>query len=40
MACGATALVAPASWTTALMIASFGGLHIGFGAWIGWRHGG
>ncbi len=40
MACGATALVAPDSWATPLMIASFGGLHIGFGAWIARRHGG
>jgi hypothetical protein len=40
MMCGAIALVAPESWTTALMIASFGGLHIGFGAWIARRHGG
>ncbi len=38
--CGATALVAPESWTTPLMITSFGGLHIGFGAWIARRHGG
>jgi hypothetical protein len=40
MACGATALVAPESWTTPLMMTSFGGLHIGFGAWIARRHGG
>src|SRR5215467_11275707 len=40
MLCGATALVAPESWTTPLMIASFGGLHIVFGAWIARRHGG
>lgn len=40
MVCGATALVAPESWTTPLMITSFGGLHIAFGAWIARRHGG
>jgi len=40
MACGAAALVAPESWTTPLMMVSFGGLHIGFGAWIARRHGG
>jgi hypothetical protein len=40
MALGAVALVAPEAWSTPLMIASFGGLHIAFGAWIAWRHGG
>lgn len=40
MACGSVALVAPASWTTPLMIASFGVLHIAFGVWIARRHGG
>lgn len=40
MACGALALILPESWATALMIVSFGGLHISFGAWIAWRHGG
>lgn len=40
MTLGATALVAPPTWTTALMIAGFGGLHIGFGLWIARRHGG
>jgi hypothetical protein len=40
MALGAVALVAPAQWTTALMIAAFGGLHIVFGVWIARRHGG
>jgi len=40
MACGAVAFVAPESWTTPLMITSFGGLHIVFGAWIARRHGG
>jgi hypothetical protein len=40
MLLGAVAFVAPASWVTALMIAAFGGLHIGFGIWIARRHGG
>lgn len=40
MLLGATALVAPVSWATALMIAGFGGLHIAFGIWIARRHGG
>ena len=40
MILGATALVAPATWTTALLIAGFGGLHIVFGLWIARRHGG
>lgn len=37
---GGLALFAPASWDTALMIASFGGLHIVFGFFIARRHGG
>lgn len=40
MALGAVALLAPATWATALMIAGFGGLHIAFGLWIARRHGG
>ena len=40
MSLGAVALVAPEAWSTPLMIASFGGVHIAFGAWIAWRHGG
>ncbi|HEX3554583.1 MAG TPA: hypothetical protein VIA62_15280 [Thermoanaerobaculia bacterium] len=40
MALGAVALVAPASWGNALMAAGFGGLHLVFGAFIAWRHGG
>lgn len=40
MALGTTALVAPASWATALLVAGFGGLHAGFGLWIARRHGG
>ena len=37
---GSVALVAPASWATALLIAGFGGLHILFGFLIARRHGG
>jgi hypothetical protein len=37
---GAVALLAPVAWTTGLMIAGFGGLHIVFGLWIARRHGG
>ncbi|HEX3867809.1 MAG TPA: hypothetical protein VHV78_13700 [Gemmatimonadaceae bacterium] len=40
MLAGAATLVAPIAWTTALMIVAFGGLHVVFGAWIAWRHGG
>ena len=40
MGLGTIALVAPASWTTALMIAGFGGLHIVFGLLIARRYGG
>ncbi len=40
MALGTVALVAPASWITALLITGFGGLHIVFGLWIARRHGG
>ena len=40
MLAGTIALVAPASWSTAVMIAAFGGLHIVFGVWIARRHGG
>jgi hypothetical protein len=40
MALGVVALVAPVTWTTALLIASFGGLHVLFGLLIAWRHGG
>lgn len=40
MALGTVALVAPAAWATGLMIAGFGGLHVVFGLWIAWRHGG
>jgi len=40
MVLGAVSLVAPENWTTPLMIASFGGLHIAFGVWIARRHGG
>lgn len=40
MFAGVIALFAPAAWATALMIASFGGLHILFGILIARRHGG
>jgi len=40
MLVGAVTLFAPVSWTTAFMIVSFGALHVIFGAWIAWRHGG
>jgi hypothetical protein len=40
MTAGAIALVAPATWSTPLLIAGFGGLHIVFGLWIARRHGG
>lgn len=40
MVLGAVALVTPAAWTTGLLIAGFGGLHIMFGLWIARRHGG
>ncbi len=37
-ALGATALLAAPSLTPWLMLAGFGGLHIGFGLYIAWRH--
>jgi hypothetical protein len=40
MVTGAGALLAPATWSTAIMIAGFGGLHMIFGLWIARRHGG
>lgn len=40
MIMGGVALIGPAAWTTALLIAGFGGLHILFGLWIARRHGG
>jgi len=40
MGLGACALIAPASWGDLFLAAGFGGLHIVFGAYIAWRHGG
>ena len=40
MCFGVVALAAPVTWTTGLLIASFGGLHILFGVLIARRHGG
>ncbi|HKV75797.1 MAG TPA: hypothetical protein VJN95_14860, partial [Gemmatimonadales bacterium] len=40
MALGVAALFAPPAWGDALMALGFGGLHIGFGLAIAWRHGG
>jgi hypothetical protein len=40
MALGTLALVAPPAWSTWLMVAGFGILHIGFGVFIARRHGG
>jgi hypothetical protein len=40
MLLGAGALLAPAPWAPWLMIAGFGGLHLVFGAIIGWWYGG
>ena len=40
MALGVAATIAPASWGIPLLAAGFGGLHLGFGTWIGLRHGG
>ncbi len=40
MAFGAATLFAPGTWSTVMMIAGFGGLHIVFGLWIARRHGG
>jgi hypothetical protein len=40
MLVGTVTLFAPATWATGLMILAFGALHIVFGLWIAWRHGG
>jgi hypothetical protein len=40
MGLGVCALLAPASWGNGFLAAGFGGLHVLFGAFIAWRHGG
>jgi hypothetical protein len=40
MALGTVAVIAPASWSAALLAAGFGALPIVFGALIAWRYGG
>jgi len=40
MLAGTLALFTPQSWNDWIMAAAFGGLHIGFGIPIAWRHGG
>jgi hypothetical protein len=37
---GAVAVLAPTAWSELLLGLGFGGLHLGFGAWIARRHGG
>jgi hypothetical protein len=40
MLAGTIAVFAPTTWNDWIMAAAFGGLHIGFGIPIAWRHGG
>ncbi|MCB9915623.1 MAG: hypothetical protein H6828_10820 [Planctomycetes bacterium] len=40
LALGLVAACVPATWGTPLLAAGFGGLHLGFGAWVVRRHGG
>jgi hypothetical protein len=40
MLAGTLALFTPQSWSDWIMAAAFGGLHIGFGIPVAWRHGG
>lgn len=37
---GAVSLLLPTGYENATMLAAFGGLHLIFGTWIAWRHGG
>ncbi len=40
LSAGTAAVLAPADWGNWLLLAAFGGLHIGFGLWIARKHGG
>lgn len=40
MVLGIAAAILPTSWGIPLLAAGFGGVHLGFGLWIGVRHGG
>jgi len=40
MLLGTAALLGPSEWGDWLLIAGFGGLHVAFGAIVGWKHGG
>ncbi len=40
MLAGTLALFTPQPWNDWIMAAAFGGLHIGFGIPVAWRHGG
>jgi len=37
---GAVALPMPWTWANVMLAIGFGGLHVGFGAYIAWKHGG
>jgi hypothetical protein len=40
LALGTVCAFAPASWSNALLVAGFGGLHCGFGVYVARRYGG